>query len=125
MNDDKALPPTSVEILPQTEDEARNQLADLNAGTYKKYARFVLAALSSVPWIGGVLGASAALHAEREQGRINVLFQQWLEEHRRKLKDLSDSLNAVTSRVEEISDAGVQERVQSEEYLGLVPMPIR
>ncbi len=42
----------------------------LDGGKYKKYGRFVFAALSSIPWIGGLIGASAAMHAELEQGQV-------------------------------------------------------
>ena len=39
----------------------------LSGGRGKKYARFVIAALSSIPWIGGVISAAASLSAEKDQ----------------------------------------------------------
>jgi hypothetical protein len=34
----------------------------------RKYGRLIVAALSSIPWIGGLIGANASLTAEIEQG---------------------------------------------------------
>src|SRR5206468_765847 len=68
------------------EQEVKTQLTVLNAATHRKYARFFLAALSSVPWVGGLLSATASLHGERDQGRVNGLHEQWIEEHQRRLE---------------------------------------
>lgn len=42
---------------------------------YQKYGRFLFAVLSAIPWIGSIMGAAAALHAEEEQGRVNFLMR--------------------------------------------------
>jgi hypothetical protein len=34
----------------------------------EKYGRFVFAALAGIPWVGSVIAAASALHAEQEQG---------------------------------------------------------
>jgi len=57
------------------------------AGKRKKAERFVLAALSSIPG-SAVCSALASLDAETDQGYVNELQQQWLDEHRRKLEEL-------------------------------------
>jgi hypothetical protein len=46
----------------------------LSGPNYANYGRFVFAALGSVPWVGGVIAASAAAHAEKEQGARMNLF---------------------------------------------------
>jgi hypothetical protein len=86
---------------------------------YEKYARFLLAALSAIPWIGSVIGASAALHAEAEQGRINSLMYRWLEEHQSAFKRLETTVSQMVQRMEEIGTQ-VDERLQDEHFLGLV-----
>ena len=45
-------------------DRVRTELEEAAAGGKKrKFARFALAALSSIPWVGGFLSATAALDA--------------------------------------------------------------
>lgn len=56
------LPPHSI-VLDKLE-AAGDALSDqLGGGSKHKYARFLIAALSSIPWIGGVIAASASLSA--------------------------------------------------------------
>jgi len=89
-----------------------------------KYGRFVIAALSSIPWIGGLLGASAALHAEEEQGRVNSLLAQWIDEHRQKAADLEATLAAIVSRLEELGP-DAEARLDEPGYLDLVRQGFR
>ena len=98
----------------------RNALAEAASGAGAgKYVRFVLAALGSVPWVGGLLAASAALQAELEQNRANEMQQLWLREHEYKLAQLNDVIAKIIDRFEEFGDA-LRERIESEEYLSLV-----
>lgn len=39
--------------------ELKQELARIDESRFGRYARFVLAALSSLPWVGGLIGASA------------------------------------------------------------------
>lgn len=85
----------------------------------KKTGRFVLAALSSIPWVGGLLSASASLDGEADQGRVNELQQEWIAEHRRKLEELARALSEISQRIDSLGPEA-EERAQTEEYLGLV-----
>lgn len=89
----------------------------------KKGSRFVLSALSSIPWVGGFLSASSALHAEIEQGKINTLQRLWLEEHQEKIEYLGETLFEIVSRLEKFSAS--EERLESEGYLTLVKKGFR
>ena len=91
----------------------------LKGGTKRKRIRFVLAALSSIPWVGGFLSASVAWDAEKEQGKVNDLYGLWLEEHRGKLRELGITLAEILSRLETFGE-DVEQRIQSEPYLNLV-----
>lgn len=102
-----------------TGEQIKQQLSVLNEATHRRYARFILAALSSVPWVGGLLGATASMHAEVDQGRTNNLHQQWLEEHQRRLVDLGKALAEIAARLEQLGET-VTSRVESDEYLALV-----
>src|ERR1700688_1116677 len=77
--------PVHVESL---EDTVQVALAKIRSEKRQRSARFVLAALSSIPWVGGFLSAAANFASERDQGRVNDLQQRWLEEHRRKIEEL-------------------------------------
>lgn len=101
-------------------DDAGKDLADfLRSRRYAKFIRFVFAAMGSIPWIGGLIAASSALHAEHEQGRVNELSRQWVEEHQQKINQLNETLAQMISRLEQLGPQ-VEERIEDESYLGLV-----
>ena len=85
----------------------------------RSHARFILAALGSIPWVGGFLGAMAARDAEKEQGDINQLQQLWLQEHEEKVQKLWYAFFQILSRLEKF-DEEVQARIESPHYLDLV-----
>ncbi len=86
--------------------------------------KFVLAALGSIPWVGGFLSAAADYKAEEGAIHQDSLQTQWLEEHHSKLVSLRDTLGDVQRRFEALGDT-IDERIQSEEYLGLVRKAFR
>ncbi|GAB1855191.1 hypothetical protein MHTCC0001_00240 [Flavobacteriaceae bacterium MHTCC 0001] len=88
-------------------------------GKLTQRGRFVAAALGSIPWIGGAIAASSAMHAEKEQGKINTLQTIWLEEHQRKIEELYRTIHQIQERLD-TSTKGVSERMESEAYLTLV-----
>ena len=94
-------------------------IARLGAGRGRKYVRFVAAALGSIPWIGGLIAASAAFSAEAEQQTANELQRLWLEQHKEKIKQLSTTLADIFIRLDNFGDE-VQQRIESPEYLTLV-----
>lgn len=118
MADGGALIPASPD-LDLTEEQIEAALVTLARARRARNARFVLAALSSIPWIGGLLSAAAALDAEKEQGRVNELHRQWLEEHRRKLGELAQDIGDILQRVEQIGPEA-EARLESAEYVGVV-----
>jgi hypothetical protein len=59
------------------------------------------------------------LHAEREQGHVNELNRQWVEEHQQKIQELNETLTQMVSRLEQLGSQ-VEERLEDESYLGLV-----
>lgn len=86
--------------------------------------KFILAALGSIPWVGGFLSAAADYKVEEGSLKQDSLQTQWLEEHQAKISALRDTLQEIQNRFESMGSA-VDERIQSEEYLGLVRKAFR
>jgi len=115
-------PPTDENIVIE---RLRNELAKTEPSRKKRIAdKFVLAALGSIPWVGGFLSAAASYKAEDSGIRQDNLQTQWLEEHHAKLTALRDTLQEIQRRFEALGEA-IDERIQSEEYLGLVRQAFR
>ena len=81
--------------------------------------KFLLAAIGSIPWIGGFLSAAAAIPGDEQNQRLNSLRTVWLEAHQEKIGSLSSTLTEIETRFEKLGPE-VEERIQSEEYLTLV-----
>src|SRR5580704_8162363 len=77
------------------------------------------AALGAIPWVGGLLNAIVNFKSEEGKIKNSQLYQQWLEEHRRKMATLSQTLVEVIARLNEFPDE-INERLGSEEYLQIV-----
>ncbi len=118
--------------LPQTtnnEDEIveklRKELEKSEPSRRRRIAeKFILAALGSIPWVGGFLSAAASYKAEEGTLHQDSLQTQWLEEHQTKIVELHKTLQEVQSRFASMGEL-VQERIQSEEYLALVRKAFR
>jgi hypothetical protein len=116
--------PSAVEIVVGAEQEVRRDLAHLDESKRGPYARFVLAALGSLPWVGGLIGAAAAAYGEHDQGKVNALQRKWLEEHSNRLHDVAGAIDEVTSRLDQFGQ-DVKQRMESEEYLSIVRKAFR
>jgi hypothetical protein len=86
--------------------------------------KFILAALGSIPWVGGFLSAAVNYKTEEGSVRTDTLQTQWLEEHARKIDQLMLALKEIVERFENLGSQ-IDERVQSEEYLALVRRAFR
>lgn len=105
----------------QGSDDLRRQVEEsLAGGTGPKLARFVLACLSGViPGIGGVIGGAASGWSEADQNRFNRLLAAWMKLQEHELVEIGITLREVMQRLD-LTEAAVQERIQSPEYLSLV-----
>ncbi len=83
-----------------------------------KYGRFVLAALSSIPWVG-ILSAVASLKGESEQDKVNNLVGLWLQEHREKMVELGATIDEILTRLDTFGEE-IKKRIESPEYLAIV-----
>lgn len=121
-NNNELIPPEGYSNrYDSTQDAFIERLA---GGKHRKYVRFVVAALSSLPWIGGIFSAAASFSAEKDQEGLNDLQRLWLEEHKEKVKSLGATLGEIFNRLDNFGDE-VQERIESPEYLALVKKTFR
>jgi hypothetical protein len=83
-----------------------------------------LAALGSIPWVGGVLSATANYKFDESGIRGDTLRNQWLDEHHHKLQNLRATLEQIFARLDGFGEE-INERIESQEYLGLVRKTFR
>lgn len=109
----------------KVERDIKEQLSEItNSRNKKRISRFIISALSSIPWVGGFLGASAALHAEFEQSKVNDMQRLWLQEHQEKIDKLGQTIYGIISRLEKF-DSIVHERMESSDYQDIVKKGFR
>lgn len=125
-------------MLPDTNDEDKIELpaeigADraeslleeiLSQGGTDRYVYFAMAALGSIPWVGGVIGALAAIGAAEDQDKINRIQQLWIREHKGKIGELFGTLETVLQRLDGMGE-DIRARIESPEYLALVRQVFR
>jgi len=118
----------STEVQESSESEIDKIKSELEsiAPTIKKRAleKFGLAALGSIPWVGGFISAAAAMKTEESTLKTDSLQTKWLEEHQLKMGKLSSTLEDIAQRFEKLGDQ-IDERIQSEEYLDIVRKSFR
>jgi hypothetical protein len=69
------------------------ELVKLEPSRRERILRAVLmAALGSIPWVGGFIAALANVKNEESQATTDYLQRQWLEEHAKKIKELAETL---------------------------------
>jgi hypothetical protein len=88
------------------------------------YEAIALAALSSIPWVGGVLAAAASYNVREGDVARDGLIDQWLLEHHERLQVLRHTLEQMAARLESLGQE-IDQRIHSEQYLVLVRKTFR
>lgn len=86
--------------------------------------KMFLAAIGSIPWVGGFLSAAAGLKGDEQTAKMDELQTQWLQAHQTKIEDLGSVFTSIEDRFEQIGPE-IEERIQSEEYLSIVSQAFR
>ena len=103
----------------------QSEIAKLTpTGRKRFFKKFLLAALGSIPWVGGFISAMASFKTESGDVKADDMRTQWLNEHQRKIELLANTLNDIAERFEKLGEQ-IDERLQSEEYLNLVRCAFR
>ena len=69
------------------------------------FEKFLMAAIGSIPWVGGFLSAAASIPGDEKAIRGDNLRSEWLQEHERKLRQLRETLDEVSDRFEKLGPA--------------------
>jgi len=88
------------------------------------YEAIALAALSSIPWVGGVLAAAASYKIREGDVTRDNLVEQWILDHHQRLQFLRQTLDQMASRLERFGEE-IDDRIHSEQYLALVRKTFR
>lgn len=110
----------------QEVEKLKTELAKIEPTQQKRILeKFCLAALGSIPWIGGFISTLATYKTEEASLKQNTLQNQWLNEHQKKIFHLQETLDEIQKRFETLGAATIEDRLQSEEYLMLVRQGFR
>lgn len=110
------VPVDAGEVVPRIRAELTKAAP---TGKRRAAEKFLLAAIGSIPWIGGFLTSAASIREDLKGERRDDLQTKWLEQHQEKIDDFGATLTDVEARFERLGPA-IEERIQSEDYLGLV-----
>jgi len=118
-----------IHVIDQEEDKIidyiRSEISQTTTSVKQRaFEKFALAALGSIPWVGGFISAAASLKVEEKKVKSNNMQIRWLEEHTNKIHRLVQALNEIGSRFETLGEQ-IEERIQNEEYLDLVRKAFR
>lgn len=113
--------PTDLEIhvLEEKPQVVEQAAAAIEGSRRRRYSRFILAALGTIPWVGGVMGATAAADAESEQQQVNQLLRDWLTEHHEKIRKLGATVNWILTRLEQFGEEA-DKRLEEDDYFDVV-----
>src|ERR1700719_4745825 len=88
-------------------------------------ARFALnAASGAIPFVGGLLSASASAWSEREQARINDFLKHLADMLAAEMKEKTQTIMELTARID-MQDEEIAKRIRSEEYQSLLRKAFR
>jgi len=116
-------------LTPSETDDAveriRTELDGLNPDIKRRaLEKFALAALGSIPWVGGFISAAVNLKTEEGTIRTDNLQTRWLEEHEHKMERLHETLTGIATRFDALGPT-IDERLRSDEYLDIVKKAFR
>jgi hypothetical protein len=115
------LPITDAQVIAAMRAEIEKSES---AGPRRAVEKLILAALSSIPWVGILVSAAKDIKADDDADRQNYLLKLWVEQHQRKLMDLGQMFQEVKSRFENFGSE-IDERIESDAYLALIRKAFR
>src|SRR5258708_6525909 len=91
----------------------------LTRGYGPKVARFALALLGGVPFVGGAFRGAARAWSDAEQAYYNKGTANWLKLQQDEMQEIGIAIAEVVRR-RDLNDEETQKRIESPEYLSLI-----
>ena len=118
-------PPEEGPSTDLTVGQIKDELAATSVSRARKAVeKFILAALSAIPWVGGFISAAASMPIDERNTRKDELQSKWLEVHEKKMEQLGGTVQTAVSRFAALGEE-IYDRVQSDEYLSIVRKSFR
>jgi hypothetical protein len=105
-------------------EAARAELLNPDSRRRRIAEKFFMAALGSLPWVGGFISAAASIPGDEGAEAKETLQSQWLAANQDRLDELGATLREIEARLENFGPE-IEERIQSESYLALVRRTFR
>lgn len=83
------------------------------------FRSFALAALGSIPIVGGAISGVGGAWSERDQNRINSVFKAWLKVQEEELEQIGKTLSEVLFSIN-LQDEKIVERIESHDYSNII-----
>jgi hypothetical protein len=104
----------------QDKGEIKEEMTQaLTRGYGPRVARFALALLGGVPFVGGAFGGAAGAWTEAEQDYFNKVAASWLKLQEDEIREIGITIAEVLSRLD-LNDEETRKRIESPEYLSLI-----
>jgi len=101
-------------------DELQRDLdSALSKGMGPMAARYALACLGAIPFVGGAISGVAGTWSESEQNHFNRVFAAWLKMQEDEIREIGATIMEVMSRLD-LNDQQIRERIESPEYLRII-----
>lgn len=88
------------------------------------FEAFFMAAMSSIPWVGGFISAMSQFFLDKDDVNKDNLQMKWMKEHLKKIRLLEETMKNIEDRFNLIGEQ-ISDRIQSEDYLELVRKSFR
>ena len=101
------------------------EIAKSETPGYKRAVeKLVLAALSSIPWVGILVSAVKEIKEGGEADQQTYLLRLWVEQHQRRFMELGLTFQEIQKRFDSFGDE-IDKRLESDAYLALVRRAFR
>ena len=91
----------------------------LSKGNGPIAARYALACLGAIPFVGGAIAGVSGAWSETEQNHFNKVFAAWLRMQEDEIREIGATIMEVMSRLD-LNDEQIIERLESPEYLKII-----
>ncbi|MBN1469449.1 MAG: hypothetical protein JXM74_01730 [Fusobacteriaceae bacterium] len=106
-------------------DDIQKKIEENESGNKSAIGRFLLSSIGGViPFVGGIIGASASAWSEKEQNEMNKIFKLWMKFQEEELEQIGVTLIEVMQKLD-FQNEEINKRITSQEYMGIIKKVFR